>query len=72
MTNTDQGHRIAARPTLYRGVQMRSRLEATTAGLLDEMGIEWNLMSATAVMALLPAFVVTLFGQKYVIRGLKI
>jgi multiple sugar transport system permease protein len=29
-------------------------------------------MSATAVMALVPAFVLTLFGQKYVIRGLKI
>jgi multiple sugar transport system permease protein len=29
-------------------------------------------MSATAVMALVPAFVLTLFGQKYVVRGLKI
>jgi multiple sugar transport system permease protein len=29
-------------------------------------------MSATAVMALVPAFVLTLFGQKYIIRGLKI
>jgi multiple sugar transport system permease protein len=42
------------------------------AQFVSEMGIEWNLMSATAVMALLPAFVITLFGQKYVIRGLKI
>jgi multiple sugar transport system permease protein len=25
----------------------------------------WNLMAATAVMALLPAFLVALFGQKY-------
>jgi hypothetical protein len=31
-----------ARPTLYRGIQMRSRLEATAAGLLDEVGVEWT------------------------------
>src|ERR1700674_1159283 len=42
------------------------------AQFVHEMGIEWNLMSATAVLALLPAFVLTLFGQKYVIRGLRI
>ena len=29
-------------------------------------------MAATAVMALLPAFVLALFGQKYVIRGLRL
>jgi ABC-type glycerol-3-phosphate transport system permease component len=29
-------------------------------------------MSATAVIALVPALVVTLFGQRYVIRGLRI
>jgi len=29
-------------------------------------------MSATAVLALGPAFVLTFFGQKYVIRGLRI
>jgi multiple sugar transport system permease protein len=29
-------------------------------------------MSATAVLALVPAFLLTLFGQKYVVRGLKI
>jgi multiple sugar transport system permease protein len=39
---------------------------------VSEMGLQWNLMSATAVLALVPAFVLTLFGQKYVIRGLKI
>jgi multiple sugar transport system permease protein len=42
------------------------------AQFVHEMGIEWNLMSATAVLALVPAFLLTLFGQKYVIRGLKI
>lgn len=36
------GQRIQARPTMYRGISMRSRLEATAAGLLDEMGIEWR------------------------------
>jgi multiple sugar transport system permease protein len=28
-------------------------------------------MSATAVFAMLPALLVTIFGQKYVIRGLR-
>ena len=42
------------------------------AQFVHEMGIEWNLMSATAMLAMIPAFVLTLFGQKYVIRGLKI
>jgi multiple sugar transport system permease protein len=42
------------------------------AQFVHEMGIEWNLMSATAVMAMAPAFLLALFGQKYVIRGLKI
>lgn len=30
-----------ARPTVYNGIQMRSRLEATFAGFLDEVGFEW-------------------------------
>ena len=42
------------------------------AQFVSEMGLQWNLMSATAVMALVPAFLLTLFGQKYVVRGLKI
>jgi multiple sugar transport system permease protein len=42
------------------------------AQFVSEMGLEWNLMSATAMLALVPAFVLTLFGQKYVIRGLKL
>jgi multiple sugar transport system permease protein len=28
-------------------------------------------MSATAILAMLPALLVTVFGQKYVIRGLR-
>jgi len=42
------------------------------AQFVSEMGLQWNVMSATAVMALGPAFVLTLFGQKYVVRGLRI
>jgi multiple sugar transport system permease protein len=34
--------------------------------------MEWNLMAATAVMALVPALIVTVFGQRYVIRGLRV
>ena len=33
--------------------------------------MEWHLMSATAVLSLGPALL-SLFGQKYVIRGLRI
>ena len=42
------------------------------AQFVHEMGIEWHLMSATAILALVPAFILTLFGQTYVIRGLRI
>ena len=42
------------------------------AQFVSEMGMQWNLMAATAVLALVPAFLLTLFGQKYVIQGLKI
>jgi multiple sugar transport system permease protein len=42
------------------------------AQFVTEMGLHWNLMAATAVMALLPAFLIALFGQKYVIQGLRI
>ena len=42
------------------------------AQFVSEMGMRWNLMAATAVLALVPAFLLALFGQKYVIRGLRI
>ena len=33
---------IQARPTLYNGIQMRSRLEADYASCLDRGGIDWK------------------------------
>ena len=42
------------------------------AQFVHELGTEWHLMSATAVMAMGPALIITIFGQKYVIRGLRI
>ena len=42
------------------------------AQFVHELGTEWNLMSATAVMAMGPALIVVIFGQKYVIRGLRV
>ena len=42
------------------------------AQFVSELGTEWNLMSATAVMAMVPALIVAIFGQKYVVRGLKV
>ena len=42
------------------------------AQFVNELGTEWNLMSATAVMAMGPALIVAIFGQKYVVRGLRV
>lgn len=42
------------------------------AQFVHELGTEWNLMSATAVMAMGPALIVALFGQKYVVKGLRV
>ncbi|MFI5339537.1 MAG: carbohydrate ABC transporter permease [Candidatus Methylomirabilales bacterium] len=47
-------------------------LTVTMAQFVHELGIEWNLMSATAVMALGPAILVTLFAQEYVVKGLRV
>ena len=47
-------------------------LTVVMAQFVHELGMEWHLMSATAVLALGPALIITLFGQKYVIRGLKV
>jgi len=46
-------------------------ITSTMAQFVTETGTEWNLMSATAIIAMLPALLVTIFGQKYVIRGLR-
>jgi len=42
------------------------------AQFVHELGTEWHLMSATAVMAMGPALIVAIFGQKYVVRGLRV
>jgi multiple sugar transport system permease protein len=47
-------------------------ITVTMAQFVTELGTEWNLMSATAVMAMGPALLITVFGQKYVIRGLRV
>jgi hypothetical protein len=33
---------MKARPTIYNGIQMRSRLEARVAAMLDEFGVTWE------------------------------
>jgi multiple sugar transport system permease protein len=47
-------------------------LTVRMAQFVHETGIEWHLMSATAVVALVPALLVTLFAQEYVVKGLRI
>ncbi|MCI0528023.1 MAG: hypothetical protein L0Y56_11360, partial [Nitrospira sp.] len=46
-------------------------LTVTMAQFVHELGVEWHLMSATGVLAMIPALIVTLFGQKYVVSGLR-
>jgi multiple sugar transport system permease protein len=47
-------------------------ITVTMAQFVTELGTQWNLMSAMAVLATGPAVLITLFAQKYVIRGLRI
>ena len=47
-------------------------ITAVMAQFVHELGTEWHLMSATAVMSMWPAMLVTVFGQKYVIKGLRV
>ena len=47
-------------------------LTVVMAQFVHELGVEWNLMSATAVLAIGPALAITLFGQKYMLKGLRI
>ena len=47
-------------------------ITVTMAQFVTELGTAWNLMSAMAVMAMGPAIIITLFAQKYVVRGLRI
>jgi multiple sugar transport system permease protein len=52
--------------------QNTALITVTMAQFVTELGTAWNLMSAMAVMAMGPAIIITLFAQKYVIRGLRI
>ena len=49
-----------------------SMITVTMAQFVTELGTQWDLMSAMAVMAMAPAILITVFAQKYVIRGLRI
>jgi ABC-type sugar transport system permease subunit len=44
-------------------------LTPTIAQFVNEMGVEWGTMSAAGVLALVPAFLIALFGQRYIVRG---
>jgi multiple sugar transport system permease protein len=52
--------------------QKTALITVTMAQFVTELGTAWNLMSAMAVMAMGPAILITVFAQKYVIRGLRI
>ena len=39
---------------------------------VHEFGIQWNLMSATAVLAMIPGLIVTVMARRYVVEGLTL
>ena len=45
-------------------------LTVTIVQFVNEIGMEWNLMAGSAIIALIPAILVTIFGQKYITKGL--
>lgn len=45
-------------------------LTVTMGQFINEMGVEWSIMAATAVLALIPATLFTLLTQKYIVKGL--
>jgi ABC-type sugar transport system permease subunit len=45
-------------------------LTPTIAQFVNEMGVEWGTMSAAGALALVPAILIALFGQRYIVRGL--
>jgi multiple sugar transport system permease protein len=47
-------------------------LPVTISGYIGFMGIEWENMSAAAVMASLPILVLAMIVQKYLVRGLTL
>jgi multiple sugar transport system permease protein len=47
-------------------------ITVTMAQFVTELGTQWNLMSAMAVLAMGPAVLITIFAQKYVISGLRV
>jgi multiple sugar transport system permease protein len=44
-------------------------LTPTIAQFVNEMGVEWGTMSAAGVLALVPAILIALFGQRYIVKG---
>lgn len=68
MTYTGQ----PARPTTYRGIEMRSRLEARVAAWLDGGDVEWSYEPrayASRAGQYLPDFVFIWEGTRYVIEA---
>ena len=52
--------------------QNTALITVTMAQFVTELGTQWNLMSAMAVLAMGPAILITVFAQQYVIRGLRL
>jgi len=37
---------------------------------VNEIGMQWDLMAASAIIVLIPTIIITVFGQKYITKGL--
>jgi len=47
-------------------------LTVTIVQFVQEIGMEWNLMNASAMIAIPAAIIVTVFAEKCVVSGLRI
>lgn len=45
-------------------------LTVTIVQFVNEIGMEWHLMAASAIIVLIPTIIITVFGQKYITKGL--
>jgi len=54
------------------GTERTKLLPLAIAQKAQEFGLQWELMTAAAVLAMAPAFVIVLVAQKYIVRGLTL
>ena len=74
MSNAQEWNGISV-PTLYKGIQFRSRLEARWAIFFDELGIEWDYEPETFETKYgyyMPDFFLPSINRWFIVKGAKI